>query len=230
MSHLSVCAARCCWDISWTASPLSVLRQPHLQQGSGVHSSTRGTRVQGSGNSSHNDGDSETASRSDDDYVQTAGGLEPDGPMTGRAHPQPGRAVSFGGKAGSAAANGIATGASMDALTAELYKGSGTASVVPAMAGDPSPPLPALPQNSLMPPLPPLARQPVTITSSFAVSVGGGNRSVAARGQPRAAVIGQNRSANGRGKKPHLKVQVSAACLYIAAPGFLCRSSLLLAA
>ena len=127
--------------------------------------------------------------------------------MTGSGRPRPGRAGSAGGKDGSAAANGFATGASMDALSAELYKGSGTAGMVPAMAGDPSPPLPPLQHGSLMPPLPPLVPQPVTITSSFAVSVGGGNRSVAARGQPRAAVVGQNRSANGRGKKPHLKAR-----------------------
>ena len=175
---------------------------------------------QGSGNSSHNDGDSETASPSDDDYVQTAAGAEPDGPMAGRGHLRPGRAGSVGGKDGSAAGNGLATGASMDALSAELYRGSGTASVVPAMAGDPSPPLLAVPHTSLMPPLPPLA--PATMTSSFAVSVGGGNRSVAARGQTRAAILGQNRNANGRGKKPHLKVLVRFGCCDADAPGPCC--------
>ena len=162
--------------------------------------------VQGSGNSSNNDGDSESASPSDDDCVQTAGGLEPDGPTPGRGHPRSGRAASANGRHGSGPLNGLATGASVDALSAELFKGSGMGgSIIPAMAGDPSPPLPPLQQNSLMPPLPPLA--PQAMTSSYAVSVGGGNRSVAARGQARAAVVSQNRVGNGRGKKPHLKAR-----------------------
>jgi len=165
--------------------------------------------VQGSGNSSNNDGDSESASPSDDDCVQTAGGLDPEGHTPGtRGHPRLGRAASANGRHGSGPLTGLATGASVDALSAELYKGSGIGgSIIPAMAGDPSPPLPPLQQSSLMPPLPPLA--PQAMTSSYAVSVGGGNRSVAARGQARAAVASQNRVGNGRGKKPHLKARTS---------------------
>ncbi len=165
--------------------------------------------MQGSGNSSNNDGDSESASPSDDDCVQTAGGLDPEGHTPGtRGHPRLGRAASANGRHGSGPLTGLATGASVDALSAELYKGSGIGgSIIPAMAGDPSPPLPPLQQSSLMPPLPPLA--PQAMTSSYAVSVGGGNRSVAARGQARAAVASQNRVGNGRGKKPHLKARTS---------------------
>ena len=163
--------------------------------------------MQGSGNSSNNDGDSESASPSDDDCVQTAGGLDPDGPTPSRGHPRPGRAASANGRHGSGTLNGLTTGASVDALSAELYKGSGmgTGGIIPAMAGDPSPPLPPLQQNSLMPPLPPLA--PQAMTSSYAVSVGGGARSAAARGQARTTVVSQNRIGNGRGKKPHLKAR-----------------------
>ena len=142
--------------------------------------------LQDSGNSSDNNGDSESVSLSDEDYVQPASGLDPDGPTPGRGHPRPGRAASASGRHGSGALNGLATEASVDALSVELCAVAG---MLPAMGGQPSPPLPLV--------------APQAKASSFAVN--GGNRFVAARGQARATVVSQKRVGNGRGKKPHMK-------------------------